>query len=198
MSDHIDKTIADLQAKMEEPLRIVAKYKAMINDLCEIDGRAPLYADDDLKPLGVGSSASPKTITIKPDEFYGKPLATCVRRVLEMRKVMDLGPAEPMEIYRALKLGNYNFEQKDEENAIRGMQVSISKNTVTFARLPSGKIGLSEWYPGAKAPKQRARNGASEASTAVGSPTPTTPEDEDDPRDPDRAHDDPDLRGGNQ
>lgn len=46
---------------------------------------------------------------------------------------------------------------RDEENAKRGLRVSLTKNSVTFHKLPNGKYGLLDWYPGAKT--KRPRNG---------------------------------------
>ena len=104
--------------------------------------------------------------SILPDQFYNKPLATAVREVLEMRKRR---PATSQEIHAALKTGGFAFESRDDENAMRGMAVSISKNTALFARLPNGLIGLNEWYGGGtKRKKQQTKeNGASAAASTV-------------------------------
>ena len=72
---------------------------------------------------------------------------------LEMRKAQGLGPATPREIFESLKDGGYQFETKDETNAMIGLRALLRKNTVTFHKLPSGTYGMASWYPDAKKPK---------------------------------------------
>lgn len=162
MSDHFQKTISELELKLAEQIAAVHKTKMIINQLSEYAGMAAPYPD-----LGEGATVPhatpaqrPAAFNIKPDQFFGKPLATAVRFILQMRKEADLGPAEIKEIYKRLKEGGYQFDAKDDENAVRGLQVSISKNTALFARLPSGLVGLTEWYGNGKPAKKKKKGAA--------------------------------------
>lgn len=143
------EAIARLQAKLREQEKAVAKTKTIINYLCEEAGQPPMYRDDEV------NATSGVSLSIRGDQFYGQPLATCIRQILEMRKGLNQGPATVNEIYAALLEGNYQFDTKDADNAKRGLRVSLSKNNITFHRLPDGKFGLLEWYPAVKPPKQR-------------------------------------------
>lgn len=147
MSEHIKATISDLQGKLKEQEKVVNKTKALINQLCEMAGMAPIYSEGEL------DSTSSINLSIRSDQFYGQPQASCVRTILEMRKGLGQGPATINEIYSALLEGGYAFETKNEENAKRGLRISITKNTALFHKLPNGKIGLLAWYPNAKVKK---------------------------------------------
>jgi len=143
MSSHYDQTIAELQKKLREQEVEVIKTKDMINRLCEFAGKPVIYTDTELQPsAGVAS--------IRSDQFYGQPLATAVRQILEMRQSADLGPATVRELYETLREGGYHFETKDEKNAMRGLRISLSKNVALFHKLPNGRFGLLSWYPKAK------------------------------------------------
>lgn len=143
MSDHVQKTIADLEAKLKAQLSEVQDTKRFINQLCGLAGIAPRYAIE-VEP------SSGASLSIRSDQFYGQPQATCVKDILQMRKTLDKGPATINEIYSALIEGGFAFETRNEENAKRGLRISISKNTALFHKLPNGKIGLKDWYPNAK------------------------------------------------
>ncbi|MBI1830369.1 MAG: hypothetical protein HYR84_02825 [Planctomycetes bacterium] len=93
---------------------------------------------------------------LRGDEYFGQPLQTVVREVLVSRKSSNLGPASVAEIYSAMLGGGYQFESRDEENAKRGLRISLTKNSATFTKLPGGKYGLREWYPAIKDSKPRA------------------------------------------
>lgn len=149
MSDHIQQTIADLQAKLSEQESAVVKTKRLINQLCEMSGAPPMYQDTEIHESGG------LALSIQGDQFYGQPLSTCIRQILEMRKALRQGPATVNEIYADLTRGNYQFETKSEDNAKRGLRISLTKNTAIFHKLPNGKFGLLEWYPNAKSTKQQ-------------------------------------------
>ena len=104
----------------------------------------PIYPEAELERSGGAS------MHMHGDEYYGKALASVVRMVLEARKSASIGPATVNEIYDAMVKGGYQFETRIEDNAQRGLRVSLSKNTTVFHRLPSGKYGLTEWYPAVK------------------------------------------------
>ena len=112
----------------------------MINRLCEAEGKQPIYASSEIT-VGVGLSVT------RADQFYGRPLATAVRQVFEMRHASGAGPATVKEIYETLQLGGYQFDTKNDLNAMRGLRVSLTKNAVLFHKLPNGQFGLVAWYP---------------------------------------------------
>lgn len=138
MDEHIQKTIADYQAMIAAEESLIRDRKRVVNDLCQTAGVPLLYPDVAL-PHQAGVS------TIRGDQFYMRPLATCVKEILDMRKSSNLGPATIYEIFDALKAGNYQYVG-EVEDARRGVAISIAKNTAMFHRLPDEKIGLSAWY----------------------------------------------------
>ncbi len=159
MSDVIDGSIKLIQGKIQELERELSDKKRVVNDLCSIDGRPPIYAD-----LTMSSTIA----SIRSDEFYGKALATVVRLILEKRAAANMGAATVSEIYEAMMQGGYQFDAKNDENAKRGLYISLAKNTTVFHKLPNGTYGLVHWYP---AMKPRAAREAQEPSgTPMGGP----------------------------
>lgn len=148
MTDHFEQTIAELQKKLQEQEQEVIKTKDMINRLCEYARKPPLYTDADLKPTSAITN-------IRSDQFYGQPLARAVREALEMRHNTNVGPASVKEIYEILKQGGYLFETKNEQNAMRGLRISLAKNTALFHKLPNGRFGLVAWYPKIQAARSK-------------------------------------------
>jgi len=149
MSDHFKATIRDLQSELKKQEAAVIEKKKLINMLCTHAGMPPMYTDGELQ------ASSGPSLSIKSDQFYGQPMITALRQVLEMRKALEQGPATINELHASLSEGNYLFETKDEANAKRGIRISVTKNSAIFHKLPNGKIGLLEWYPGVKAPKAK-------------------------------------------
>jgi hypothetical protein len=126
------------------------EMKRTVNKLCSFAGLPPKYADNGTD--GGGGSRGP----LRADQFYGKPLATAVREYMEMRGAPSTGgqgAATVKDIFLALKEGGYAFDTRNDANAMRGLRISLAKNTVTFHKLPNGQFGLLAWYPNAKAPK---------------------------------------------
>jgi len=173
MSEHIKRAIQDLEEKLLSQMAAVAKTKSAINLLSETIDEPPPYTegDDSMLRLGVSLNGNrhAKPQTVAPDEFYGKPFSTAVREILQARKLSGGGPASADEIYSVLKQGGYAFDSRDAENQMRGLNVSISKNSAMFVKLPSGLIGLNEWYDTKRKIKVRARNGGTTTSTSDGS-----------------------------
>lgn len=173
MSDPIQLAIAKLQAKLLDQERAVAKTKMVINELCEIEGLPLLYELEEKQTQGTTNLA------IRSDQFYGQPLAAAIRAILELRRKLDKGPATVNEIYAALIEGGFAFDTRNEDNAKRGLRISLSKNSVTFHRLPNGKFGLLEWYPAAKT-KRPAKNGSgADEEDLSGDATPDENEEQD-------------------
>jgi hypothetical protein len=135
----------------------IAEQKRMVNRLCELAERPPLYANID-------EPNAPQIGNIRTDRFYGQPLATAIRDYLQMRKASGLGAASVREIYDTLIKGGFKFEAKDDVNAQRGLRQSLTKNSATFHKLPNGAYGLLEWYPGAKPARPDREDDEDEAS----------------------------------
>jgi len=153
VSEHVSKTIELVNNQIRELEEQVAAKKQLVNNLCGLAGIDAYYPDEQLAASG---SFGP----LPADAYYGKPLATAVREVLERRKRGGLSAATVNEIFEALTDGGYHFNTKNVENAKRGLYQSLTKNSTTFHRLPNGSYGLLEWYPGAKSSVAKA-NGRS-------------------------------------
>lgn len=149
MTDHIRQTIADLQDELRQQEAAALDTKKLINLLCDRAGLPKLYCDQELQISGSVS------MSIRSDQFYGQPLVTALREVLIMRRTLDQGPATINDLFASLIEGGFAFDTKNEDNAKRGLRISITKNSSVFHKLPNGKIGLLEWYPNAKGSKSR-------------------------------------------
>ncbi len=159
MSGEFDGAIQRILTDIEADEKALLEKKRMVNQLCGYDQRPPHFPDAE-------AADSISVSAIRPDQFYGQPLATVIRQYLEMRKVSGVGAAAVREIYEALKSGGFKFEAKDE-NAVRGLRQSLTKNSATFHKLPNGTYGLREWYPNAKAPKTEPQDIGAEPERAV-------------------------------
>jgi hypothetical protein len=135
-----------------------------VNELCRGADRAPIYSDVD--------QLSAVTTSIRADEFYGKPLASVVRTILEKRAAAGLFAAQVNDIYEAMQRGGYKFDAKNDDNAKRGLYVSLGKNTSMFHKLPNGTYGLLEWYPAVKESKAKSPNGDQKESAEKGKEKP--------------------------
>lgn len=176
LPDYAVRTLADLQAKVAESEAQTNKLKELVNTFCTSYGVVPPYDLAQTASVAQGPKMG-APISFRPDEFYGKPLATCVREILNARKARDLGPADPREVFDALRKGGFDFEARDDETAFRAMQISISKNTAAFVRLPSGQIGLEEWYdrPRRRATPRAAAGGVTADPSGNSNPWPLPP-----------------------
>ncbi len=154
---HFDESIAALTERLREQESRVVEIKKAINAICMAAERAPLFPDADLSDRRGSES-------VQPDMFYGQPLNSSAKRVLEMRKVSGLGAATIREIYEVLVNGGFDFKTRSEKNAMDGLRISLSKSSHTFHKLPNGRYGLNEWYPAAKtaAATRRRKNGIEE------------------------------------
>src|ERR1700688_1526188 len=106
MSDEkLTGAIEVLQSQLEQQLQEASETKKMINSLRRRMGLDPLYADVSVEHVGA----------IRPDQYYGKPLATAATEFLERRK--QACTAE--DIMRGLADGGFDFDgtgwkQKDQ------------------------------------------------------------------------------------
>jgi hypothetical protein len=148
MSDHVDQTVSAFLQKLGEHERAITKIKTSINQVLELDGRPPMFAEPDEVQ---GSLNLP--VNIRNDQFFGKPLATCVKTILEARAAIHQGAASVDELFEGLMEGGFDFEEKAESLCKRNLAISLGKNML-FQRTPKGLWGLRAWYGGTK-PKGR-------------------------------------------
>lgn len=152
LPQHAQLTLDDFKDRIAAHEREITAWKRSANMICAAYGVDPVYSDDDIDASN-GNQVSRKPV-FKADAFYGKPLATCIREVLEAGKSAGGdGPMDSADIYGALRAGGYVFDSKDDDAAMRGMLISIGKNTATFVRLPNDQISLAEWYAGPRKSK---------------------------------------------
>jgi hypothetical protein len=166
MTEAVQQTIELVQKQIVDIEADLLEKKRMVNSLCGLIKQPPMYADADLlvsKSLG----------TMRSDEYYGQPLATAVRLILERRKAAGMGPATVNEIYDTLLKGGFEFNTANDDYAKRGLYSALSKNTSTFHRLRNGSYGLLAWYPNAKEARP-----AKATKTAAVTEQPTLPMDE--------------------
>jgi hypothetical protein len=143
MAKTLDQAIDEIVGKIAKLEGEIRDQKKTVNTLCAVAGREEMYT------LDAPEEAVPNRI--RADQFYGQALATAVRTILEMRKQQNLGAATINEIFDALTAGGYTFNTKTDDVGRASLRNSLSKNTVTFHKLPNGRFGLPSWYPNAKA-----------------------------------------------
>ena len=134
----------------------------MANSLSEMYGFEPPYA-------GV-EKEGPKAL--RADEFYGQPLSTVVRKVLNR-----VGSASTVRaIYETMIAGGFKFDAKNDDNAMRSLRISLTKNAATFHRLPNNTYGLLEWYPNVRGRSSASSSGeAAKEDTKAVNPEPFPP-----------------------
>ena len=137
---HIDKTIQSLRKEIGEKENELVEMKKTVNQLCKLVDHSPIYLTE-VQP------EKSSTALLQGDEYYMQPIARVIGMIFQKRKMSGLGPATAKEIYDEMRAGGYKFDAKDDENAMRGISISMSKNVAKFHKLPSGKFGLREWYP---------------------------------------------------
>lgn len=134
MSEHLRKSIQELEDKLKGQFAEVNKTKQAINSLYEILGEHP--------PYQIGGEDSSQIRSIRPDSFFGKGLATAVGDYLAMRE-----HAVPVkEIMDGILRGGFDFGRaKYPERVLR---INLAKNTAKFVSIKgSDSYGLREWYP---------------------------------------------------
>lgn len=143
MSDHFQLAINDLEQGLRAKEDECADSRRAINALCKAAGLPLRYAEVDKK---AALFAGP----LRRDQYYGKPLASVVREILEARQALNVGPATVSEIYDKMIEGGYVFDGANVDNRKRVLRISLAKNTSTFHKLPGGEYGLMDWYPAAR------------------------------------------------
>jgi hypothetical protein len=148
MSDHILKTIEQAKEELRKQEEAVSTTKKLINQLCAFGGMPPIFSDAELQ------STLAQPAAVRRNSFFGKPLATCVREFLEMRKDKPVKEASLSEILEALKDGGFDLDRisKDKDGVRRGVAITLAKNP-QFIRLPNDDWGLLAWYPNVRKSK---------------------------------------------
>jgi hypothetical protein len=164
MSDHFKAVIETLQGEVVEKEKEIVDLKKTINSLCPKANIPPIYPDIELKSTGSSSGQ------FRNDHFYGQPLASAIREILSARKAGGHGAASVGDIYTTLINGGFKFDVSNEDNAKRGLRISLSKNNVTFHKLPNGNWGLRDWYPNIKDTKEKPDDEEESPETAASSP----------------------------
>jgi hypothetical protein len=144
---HAEQTIADLEKRLEKLKAEIQRIATAINCLCEVEGQPRRYEET--------TPEQHQTSQTRPDQYYGRPLATVSAEVLEKRLAKGLGAATLDEIFTELLRGGFKFEGKNEGIQKRGLAISMGKNTAKFHKLPNDTWGLTEWYPKAKEGKEK-------------------------------------------
>lgn len=146
--DHFRSVIETLQGEVTEKEREAVELKKLINSLCVKAKLPAIYSEADLQ-------ATHHVGQFRTDQFYGQPLASAVREIMTAGKAAGRGAMTVNDIYSTLIAGGFKFDTSNEDNAKRGLRISLSKNTVAFHKLPNGNWGLREWYPNIKEPKAK-------------------------------------------
>lgn len=145
MSQEFNSAIDALELKLVEAQEQVSNIKKAINQLLVLSGNSSRYDDVDIS-FGQGKRS------IRPDQYFGRSLATVVKEYLKM-----IGHAvSAREIFEDLKKGGYSFEGKDETDQYRGLTISLAKNTLAFIKVGANgdTYGLREFYPDLKDKKR--------------------------------------------
>ncbi len=145
-------TIEKLQAKLAELDGQTRKFKIAINGLYTLEGEPVPYPDIEGERPGLNGTSK----TIRPDQFYGRPMATVAREILEERKKWGEGAIAPRDLFETMEKGGFEFEGKDDASKLKSLTITLAKNPA-FAKVPnSGHIGLADWYPNSKKEKRTA------------------------------------------
>lgn len=158
MTKSLEAAITELAEKLQNQLNEISETKRAINVLLRMTGKDPMFPDE--SPEQVRAA-----MKIEPDQYYGRPLATCVQEYLESRKNTTGKQAiHVADILSSLEEGGFNFKGQGwrDSDRLRSLSISLAKNTKVFHRLPNGMFGLLAWYP--EATKQRGRNAAPQAT----------------------------------
>ena len=136
MNEKLSAAIDVLLEQLEKQVQQVAGTKRTINALLVASEESPRFEDVEVEKIGGG--------TIRRAQFYGKPLATAITEFLQIRKHV----CNPEGILAGLEEGAFDFKAQGwrDNLRLRGLAISLAKNTKTFHKLPDGSIGLVDWY----------------------------------------------------
>lgn len=148
MSDHLRKSIDELENKLHSLQADCIETMKAINMLHKMLGNNP--------PYGLSDEPMLDNRSIRPDQFFGKALATAVGEYLQLVGYACL----VSEIMEGLRRGGYDWGgAKFPERVLR---INLAKNTAKFVQIKgSDSFGLLQWYPDVKrAVKMQSDEGA--------------------------------------
>ena len=164
MSERLKAAIEEIEAQIKSKEAEINPLKITINQLCQLLGEPARYQID-----GTGATTGqPKRniLNWRADQFFNRPLATCVTEYLEAREAAGLERSASIDdVYEALSKGGYKFEGSsgNEENTKRAIKISLTKNTAQFAKIADNLFGLKKWYGGVRTPRKT--NGKSDSDS---------------------------------
>jgi hypothetical protein len=156
MSERLIAAIEEIEAQIKaKEAELITPLKITINQLCQLIGEPARYAID-----GSGATGQPKRniLNWKSDQFFNRPLATCVTEYMDARESAGLERTASIDdIYEALSKGGYKFEgaSGNDENTKRAIKISLTKNTAQFAKISENVFGLKKWYGGVRMPTRK-------------------------------------------
>ncbi len=110
MDESTKVTVDKYQAKLAVLDAQTRKIKTAINGLYELEDEVPPYPDVDQD----ASVAAARSLTIRADQFFGRPLATVVQEILTPRAQNQQGAMPLDELFAVMTKGGFDFEGKDE------------------------------------------------------------------------------------
>ena len=125
--------VVELNKDIKELQEAINKKKQAVNVMYESMGEQPLYEIEGETKINH---------TMRPDLFYGRSFATVAAEFLKMRKQA----CSAIEITEGLTKGGFDFPWR-EDDRLRNVAISLSKNSQLFQKLPNNTFGLLEWYP---------------------------------------------------
>ena len=141
MKDVLKATYDLYEKKLQELFNQVSETKKMLNTLARDMGNSDVPYPD------VSTEALTGAVKIKPDQFYNKPLATAVRKFLELKNEAT----HWNDIVKALRDGGFNLgKTKQAEDEAR---LTILRNTANFVLIGDNFFGLKENYSDSKKTK---------------------------------------------
>lgn len=146
MSTDIQAAIESLYSEMNSLNIRMTEIKRSINSLSNLIGKPAPFNDTEFSSIAITSN-------MRPDQFFGKGLATAVKEYLKMK-----GRALTVqEIYEGLKSGGFEFTgSKEEKIQMRNLAISLSKNSNDFVYVKSSNAyGLWEFYPEKKREREK-------------------------------------------
>src|ERR1700731_3536561 len=97
-------TIEKIQNQIVVLEEEIFNHKSMINTLCALEKEPPMFPE-----LQRGKTTS-APLSFRSDQFFGKPLATAVKDILEQRAARSLGAISLDELFDTMKAGGFEFD----------------------------------------------------------------------------------------
>lgn len=149
MKDEITKAIDKMQGRLQEVLTEASDLKKAINVMRKTIGLEALYQEEI-------EEVKTQSFSLRPDEYYGMPLATAVKNILRAKKQAT----SAQEILDQLETGGFDFDTAGWKKNLRlkNLAISLSKNRADFVPVPVNNenyYGLWEFYPEKKKDKNK-------------------------------------------